>query len=132
MATRIFVTGANGRLGLPLTRALVAASPDAEVIGLARDATKAQAVEAAGATRCLVGSLDDAAVLAEGVAGATHIYHLAGGLRGEGTVTPDLINKQGTEQLISAIKAADSGSLSTLVFTSSSAIYGRIRWSGHC
>ena len=117
---RIFVTGANGRVGLPLVSALSVEGH--EVIGLARSEEKASAVRAAGASRCVIGALSDEAVLREGAAGARFIYHLAGGTRGPGQITPDVINNQGTRHLISALSGRTD--IERVIFTSTCAVYG--------
>jgi nucleoside-diphosphate-sugar epimerase len=117
---RIFVTGANGRVGLPLVSALSAEGH--EVIGLARSEEKASAVRAAGAARCVIGALSDEDVLREGASGASVIYHLAGGTRGSGQVTPDIINNQGTQHLIHALSGRDD--IERVIFTSTCAVYG--------
>ncbi|MDG1481376.1 MAG: NAD(P)-dependent oxidoreductase [Myxococcota bacterium] len=121
MGSRIFVTGANGRVGMPLIRALV--SEGHQVIGLARNDEKAGVVRALGA-ECLVGDLSSTDVLTKGADGAERIYHLAGGVRGKGQETPDVINSQGTASLIEAIGRADTASLDSVLFTSTCAIYG--------
>jgi len=115
---RIFVTGASGQIGVPLVRALVAAGH--QVTGLVQTAARAEAVRQAGAT-VVEGRLDDAAALAQGLEGATVVYHLAGGTRGPGKDTADKINREGTESLIAACKGK---SLDVLVFASTSAVYG--------
>ena len=121
MGRRVFVTGANGRVGQPLVRALVAAGE--EVVGLARTEQGAAQVRALGAT-CLVGSLQDQATVCKGLDGARVVYHLAGGLRGPGKLTADLINRTAMEQLLAAVDKVGSKDLDSLVFTSSCAIYG--------
>lgn len=121
MGSRIFVTGANGRVGLPFIRALVEGGH--QVTGLARSEDKAAAVRALGA-ECLVGDLSSRDVLIQGVNNAERIYHLAGGVRGKGTETPDIINNQGTTSLIEAITAAKTDQLTSVLFTSTCAVYG--------
>ncbi|MFT5683917.1 MAG: nucleoside-diphosphate-sugar epimerase [Myxococcota bacterium] len=121
MGSRIFVTGANGRVAMPLISALVAEGH--QVIGLARTEEKAGMVRALGA-ECLVGDLASGDVLVKGVNGASRIYHLAGGVRGKGQETPDVINNQGTRSLIDAIGRAETSNLESLLFTSTCAIYG--------
>lgn len=121
MGRRVFVTGANGRVGRRLVEQLVAAGDD--VVGLARTPEGAAVVENAGA-RCLVGDLQAREVLRQGLDGAEVVYHLAGGLRGPGKQTPDLINRAGMEGLLAAIDDVGTGSMASLVFTSSSAVYG--------
>ena len=121
MGSRIFVTGANGRVGLPLITALVADGH--QVVGLARSEEKAAAVRQLGA-ECLVGDLSSTDVVTQGVNNADRIYHLAGGVRGRGTETPDVINNQGTAGLIDAISRANTDSLKSVLFTSTCAVYG--------
>lgn len=120
MAARIFVTGANGRVGLPLVSAL--ASQGHTVVGLARSEEKARQVRDAGAADCVVGALSDEDVVRKGAQGASRVFHLAGGTRGSGTVTPDIVNHQGARQLVSALKGRDD--IERLVFTSTCAVYG--------
>jgi len=118
MSERVFVTGASGQIGLPLVRALVARGH--QVVGLVHTASKADAVRAAGA-EVIVGGLDDAAALAKGLEGATVVYHLAGGTRGPGKETADVLNRVGTESLIAACAGKK---LKALLFASSAAVYG--------
>ena len=117
----VFVTGANGRIGLALIKRLVAAG--SRVTGLARTDEKAATVRALGA-ECVKGSLSDTSVLAGALKNAQIIYHLAGGIRGPGTVTPEVMNSRGTADLISAIRQAAPEQLQAVVFTSSVAVYG--------
>ena len=121
MAGHVFITGITGKLGQRLTPLLVAQGH--EVVGLTRNKGSVAAVEASGAW-ALVGSLDDADVLRQGVAGARWILHLAGGIRGPGSWTADRLNRGGTQQLLDAIRAAGSGQLERLLFTSTVAVYG--------
>jgi len=117
---RIFVTGASGKVGRPLVTALTEAGHD--VVGLSRTESGARSVRDAGAHDCVIGALADEDVLRAGAAGAERIYHLAGGTRGAGRVTPDVINNQGTQHLISALSGRDD--IERLVFTSTCAVYG--------
>ncbi len=117
---RVFLTGASGRLGLRLTRALVARGD--EVVGLARSEAAAAAIRAAGG-RAHPGRLDDAPALREGLRGAERVYHLAGAIRGPGAETADQVNHVGTRQLINAVRASGAATAG-LVFTSSAAVYG--------
>jgi len=120
---RVFVTGAAGRLGRHLVRRLAASG--AEVVGLASDATKGRVVEEHGG-RPLIGRLEDEATLTEGLRGASVIYHLAGGVRGAGPDTAEVINHLGTRHLRAAVQASPMWrkELQSLVFTSSVAVYG--------
>jgi len=119
---RVFITGANGRVGLELVRALC--QQGQQVIGLARSEEKARAVVALGA-ECLVGSLAEADTLAQGLDGAEIVYHLAGGLRGDRPEeSADRVNRQGMADLLQALDRVGTGSLASLVFTSTCAVYG--------
>lgn len=119
MGQRVFVTGATGRIGRPLVAALKAQGH--EVAGLARSDAAARTLEALGA-EVIRGDLDDAEALRRGVSGAEHVYHLAGGVRGPGRITPDLLNRQGTEALVTACRGLRG--LSSFVLASSAAVYG--------
>jgi len=118
---QIFVTGANGRVGQRLVTALVAQG--ARVVGLARSEAKARAVRSLGA-QCVVGDLGDREALEKGVQGAGVLFHLAGGLRGAGSVTADQVNHQGTRTLIDVLSGVRAQSIKSVVFTSSAAVYG--------
>lgn len=115
---RVFVTGASGQIGLPLVRALVARGD--RVVGLARDAKRGELVQEAGAT-LVRGSLADADALQEGLRDAEVVYHLAGGVRGKGAETADVVNRQGTERLLDAVRGR---SLRSFVLASTCAVYG--------
>ena len=115
---RIFVTGASGQIGVPLVCALVARGHS--VVGLVHTPAKADSVRSAGA-EVIEGALGDAAALAKGLAGATQVYHLAGGLRGPGKETADVLNREGTEALIAACRGKK---LDAFVFASTMAVYG--------
>ncbi len=121
MGEKIFVTGANGQLGLPLIKALVAAGH--QVTGLARNEKNAAKVKQAGASECLVGDMYDLETLGAGCRDAQRIYHLAGAIRGPGRETPDRINRLGTENLLTAMERAGCQPAS-LLFASSCAVYG--------
>jgi len=71
---RVFVTGASGFIGAPLTAELIGAGH--EVIGLARSDASAEALAAAGAA-VHRGSVDDVASLRKGAANADAVVHLA-------------------------------------------------------
>ncbi len=122
MAETVFVTGATGRIGGPLVRALLARGD--RVTALVRKGARAsaalQALEAAGA-RLVEGTLFDRAALAEGLDSASAVYHLAGGVRGRGADTADRINREGTAALLDV---ARSRPLRAFVFASSGAVYG--------
>lgn len=115
---RIFVTGASGQIGVPLVRALVARGHS--VVGLVHTPAKAEAVRSAGA-EVVEGGLSDAAALAKGLEGASVVYHLAGGTRGPGTETADVLNREGTEAVVAACRGKK---LEAFVFASTMAVYG--------
>jgi len=112
---RIAVTGASGRIGRALVPRLLQRGH--EVVGLARSKASAELVRGAGA-EVHEGDLSDATSLPGLVDGADVVLHLAGGVRGPGRVTPDVLNRIGTENLASAI--ADQ----RVVLASSCAVYG--------
>ena len=119
MATHAFVTGASGKVASVLIPRLIEAGHT--VTGMVRSEAKAAAVRAHGAT-CVVGDLANPTAVDEGLAGARIVFHLAGGIRGRGTETPDRINRLGTLSLLDRIEHADR--LQAMVFASSGAVYG--------
>lgn len=122
MAEHVLVTGANGRIGLALVRALVEAGEP--VVGLSRSPEGAEKVRALGA-ECRVGALADRETVRQAADGARVIFHLAGALRGPGPEeSADRVNRQGMEELLAALAEADTRALRALVFTSTCAVYG--------
>lgn len=119
MPPHVFVTGASGRIASALIPRLIEAGHT--VAGLARSEKKAAQVRALGAT-CVVGELGQPTAMDEGLAGARIVYHLAGGMRGPGTQTPDRINRLGTLSLLDRLEHTTE--LEAVVFTSSCAVYG--------
>lgn len=71
---RVFVTGASGHIGLPVTKELLGAGH--EVVGLARSDDSAARIEAAGAT-VRRGDLDDLDGLQAAASEAEGVIHLA-------------------------------------------------------
>jgi nucleoside-diphosphate-sugar epimerase len=116
---RAFVTGASGKIGRRLVRALHERGDD--VVGLTRTPAGEQVISSAGG-RALRGSLADARALEEGVAEADEVYHLAGGVRGRGAESADVLNGEGTERLARAIAARHASPV--VVLTSTGAVYG--------
>jgi UDP-glucose 4-epimerase len=114
----VLVTGGTGRIGAPLVRALVARGDHVTV--LTRDPGK---VTDLGGARLVKGTLFDAAALADALTGATVVYHLAGGVRGAGQDTADRLNREGTEAVLAAVRAAGRP-LRAFVYASSCAVYG--------
>ncbi|MFH1465906.1 MAG: NAD(P)-dependent oxidoreductase [Pseudomonadota bacterium] len=121
MGERVFVTGANGQLGVPLIRSLVADGH--EVVGLARTERRQARVLEAGAAACLLGDLYDIDTLVQGCTGAGVVFHLAGAIRGKGQETSDRINRMGTANLLAAL-ARSGPPPRAVVFASSCAVYG--------
>lgn len=119
MGENIFVTGATGRIGLPLVRALRAQGH--EVRALVRSAAKEAALLELG-VQLVRGDLNDAEALRRGAEGAERVFHLAGGVRGPGRITPDVLNRQGTEAVLAACRGV--GELKSFVYASSCAVYG--------
>lgn len=117
----VFVTGASGKIGLPLVRALVQAGH--EVRGLSRADAGLEAIAAAGA-RPVRGALADPAALAEGLDQASWVFHLAGGVRGAGRATADLVNRVGTQHLMTRLDTLPADQLQAVVFASTVAVYG--------
>ena len=120
----IFVTGATGQIGLPLVVALIGAGHT--VAGLGRCKKGLERLAATGAT-AIEGSLEDGAgaggALAQGLAGAEAVFHLAGGVRGRGKATAEVLNHQGSRLLLDAIRQHAPG-LKKLIFASTCAVYG--------
>ncbi len=116
---RVFVTGASGKIGRRLVRTL--RERGADVVGLTRSPAGEEVISSAGG-RAIRGSLADARALEEGVRGADEVYHLAGGVRGRGTETADVLNREGTERLARAI--AETNARPVVVLASTGAVYG--------
>ncbi len=121
MACKVFVTGANGQLGIPLIRSLVADGHT--VVAQARTPRRKGRVERAGASECLLGDVYDIDLLTRGCEGADYVYHLAGAIRGKGKETPDRINRMGTANLLAALERCSSEPKAVL-FASTCAVYG--------
>lgn len=116
---RVFVTGASGQIGLPLVREL--AGRGHSVVALVRTPQKEEAVRSAGA-EIIAGSMTDRAALERGVAEADCVVHLAGGTRGKGRETADVINRQASELLAEVVAAR--AQKPRVVFASSATVYG--------
>ena len=119
MSRLSLVTGATGQIGLPLARALLAGGQ--RVRALVRDEGRGATAAQAGAELAR-GDIDDPASLAAAMRGVDEVWHLAGGLRGAGAFDADRLNRVGTENVVSAARAA--GSVQNFVFASSCAVYG--------
>ncbi len=121
MGDKVFVTGANGQLGVPLIRSLVA--DGYTVVGQARTPKRKARVEQAGASACLLGDVYDIDLLTDGCRDARFVFHLAGAIRGRGQETADRINRMGTANLLAALERAGS-TPEAVLFASSCAVYG--------
>jgi nucleoside-diphosphate-sugar epimerase len=108
---RVFVAGATGALGRPLTRALVARGHT--VIGLTRDAARTQLIEADGG-HAVVGDALDAATMRRLIdeAGPTDVVHAltalppGGPLRARDLHATNRLRIDGTRHLLEAAVAA--------------------------
>lgn len=118
MGDCIFVTGATGRIGLPLVAALRAQGHT--VRALCRTPAREPELEGLGA-QVIRGDLNDAEALRRGAEGADVVYHLAGGVRGPGRVTAEVLNRQGTQAVLDACRRVG---LRRFVYASSCAVYG--------
>jgi len=119
MSSRIFITGASGRIGRHLVRYLVAQGHS--VAALCRNEGSEKALRDDGAEP-IRGDLQDTEALRRGASDAEHLYHLAGGLRGPGQLTPHILNVEGTQSLLEAIRGMHR--LQSFVYASSCAVYG--------
>jgi NADH dehydrogenase len=101
---RLAVTGASGFVG----RQLVAAGRAAgwEAVGVARSASSAARVSAAGGRAVVVPDLHDVAALAGAFAGADAVAHLAHIGAERGGDTYEAVNVEGTRRAAMAAKAA--------------------------
>jgi nucleoside-diphosphate-sugar epimerase len=66
--------------------------------------------------------LSDAEALRRCVIGASAVFHLAGGVRGKGSVTADKLNGEGTKLLVDACRTESS--IKAFVFASTCSVYG--------
>lgn len=118
----VLVTGGCGFLGSHLVDALVARGHRVTVL----DRAPARGAWSPAAARLVVGSLDDAAVLAEAVTGQDAVYHLAGFADLNAAKSQPLAtvhaNIVGTMNLIEAMRAHG---VSRLLFASTVYVYSR-------
>ncbi len=115
---RVLVTGASGQLGPALVRRLVELGHD--VRGLSRSEAADRRIEEAGG-RPVRGDLLEPDSLGPALEGVEAIYHLAGGKRGPGRITADVLNVDTTRNLLAAL---GDRPLQTFLFPSSVAVYG--------
>jgi len=119
MSETIFVTGATGRIGTPLVRKLVAEG--LTIRCLVRSSAGEASIKALGCEP-IRGDLDDSEALRRGVVGADAVFHLAGGIRGKGSVTADKLNAEGTANLVNICRTESS--IKAFVFASTCSVYG--------
>jgi nucleoside-diphosphate-sugar epimerase len=119
---QVCVTGATGFLGGALMRRLLAQG--VSVSALARASQRADRLEESGA-RVVRGDLQQAGAIAEAVAGAEVVYHVAALVEAPGDLGDFLdANRGGTERVFHA--ALQSG-VRHIVYVSSIAVYGLAR-----
>ena len=119
MAEVVFVTGGTGRIGRPLLERLVERGET--VRALVRSEADERAMRELG-VEPIRGDLSDSEALRRGVNRATIVFHLAGGVRGPGLETPDILNHAGTRNLFES--ARSESQLKSFVFASTVAVYG--------
>lgn len=113
---KVLVTGASGQIGLPMVRELVGRGH--RVRALVRNAAREEAVRSAGA-EIVTGEMT-AENLQTALVGMDAVMHLAGGARGRGRETAEVINTQLSERLADAVR----GKPIRVVFASSATVYG--------
>lgn len=121
----ILVTGASGRIGSHLTRALVREGHAVRAFVLPGD-PRAAAIAIPGVELCR-GRLEDAGALAASVRGVEAVYHLGGALTSRGNTDEEFftLNLRSTFDLLVAVRA-HAPTLRHFVYASSDAVY----WSG--
>jgi len=119
MSETIFVTGATGRIGTPLVKRLV---EDGHTIRCLVRSSEGEAAVAALGAEAIRGNLGDSEALRRGVIGSDVVFHLAGGVRGKGSVTAEKLNSEGTSNLVEICRT-ESG-LKAFVLASTCSVYG--------
>lgn len=114
MSETIFVSGASGRVGMPLVQTLCEAGVQLRV-----HARRPEAITALKGMGAQVFEGELAKLPSSAFEGVGTLYHLAGGVRGKGKDTPDRINRALTESLLERVPAQVS-----VVLASSAAVYG--------
>jgi UDP-glucose 4-epimerase len=92
-----------------------------EVTVLVRARTASLAAFPTG-VRVVEGSLDDTGAVAGAAHGAEVVYHLAGGVRGPGETTAEVLNVGGTRALLAGL--ARAGNTPVVVYASTGAVHG--------
>lgn len=124
-AMKAFVTGATGLLGNNLTRALLARGH--QVVGLARDPSKAARLLADTQARIVVGDMLDVHSFAAALSGCNTVFHTAAYFReafapGADLQTLDRVNVSGT---LALLDAADRAGADCFVHVGSGGVVGR-------
>ena len=118
---KVFVTGGTGFVGTHVVAALQQRGHT--VVGLVRDARKAERVFGSRAPELVLGDLDDARALARGCAGADATVHLAGLTAARSRGELFAANAGGTRAVAEAARAAGSA---RFVYVSSLAAHGPV------
>ncbi len=121
-ADTVFVTGATGRLGRAVVKALVASGSTVRALMIDKDEIR----QLPSGTVPFVGTLNDAKVLDEGCNGADVVFHFAAIVHAARETAESVMeaNVEGTKNLLEACK---KNSIKHLIFTSSIDVYGRRR-----
>ena len=118
---RTLVTGATGRIGRHLVRALAEAGHTVRALVMPRDH---RAADLASDVQVVFGRLEEPASLGPAVEGMDAVFHLAGALTSGGGTEEEFVhvNIQGTYQLLKAARVRAPG-LAHFVYASSDAVY---------
>ncbi|MCE2438849.1 MAG: NAD(P)-dependent oxidoreductase [Candidatus Latescibacteria bacterium] len=118
---RVLVTGATGRIGRRLVRALAEAGQDVRALVMPHDS---RAADLPLEVEVVYGRLEEPASLGPAVDGADAVFHLAGALTSRGCREEEFVrvNVQGTYHLLKAVR--DCGrEPAHLIYASSDAVY---------
>lgn len=130
---KVFVTGGTGVIGRALVTRLQERGD--EVVGLARSDAAAQALSERG-VRVVRGETYDEAALAQGMAGCSLAFHLAG-VNSLCVADPRPMQRANVDGAAAAVRAAARAEVPRLVHTSSAATIGEPtgaianEWTGH-
>ncbi len=118
---RALVTGATGRIGRHLVRALAEAGHTVRALAMPRDH---RAADLASDVEVVFGRLEEPASLEPAVEGVDAVFHLAGALTSRGCREEEFVrvNFQGTFHLLKAVRDR-APALAHFVYASSDAVY---------